>query len=52
MEALVQVFRKTEGNVFPSSDQEKVSSRAVLRTTILLISHFLAWGVRNVHEGV
>lgn len=49
-EALVHVFRKTEGNLFPSSDQEKVSSRTVLRTTILLISPFSAWGVRNLHE--
>lgn len=52
MEVPVHVFRKTEGNLFPSSDQEKVSSGDVLRTIILLISHFPAWGVRNLHEGI
>lgn len=52
MEALVPVFSETVGNLFPSSDQEKASSRTVLRTIIFLISHFSAWVVRNLHEGV
>lgn len=52
MEALVPVFMETGGILLPSSDQDKVRSRTVLRTTILLISHFPAWGMRDLHEGV
>lgn len=52
MEALVPVFREMRGNLFPSSDQDTVSSRTVLRTMVLLISHFPDWAVKNLHEGV
>lgn len=52
MEALVPVFREMRGNLFPSSDQDTVSSRTVLRTMALLISHFPDWVVRNLHECV
>lgn len=52
IEAPIPVFREIGGSLFLPSDQEKLNRKTVIRTTVLLASHFPTWGVKDLYVGV
>ena len=52
MEAPIPVFKEIVGNLFLPSDQKKLNRKTVVRTTVLLASHFPTWGVKDLYVGV